>query len=673
VSSTHSSKSVHFTLSVVIAAIVLMVAPLAVAQTPARPARPGSPTTGRPSTGRPPSARPDRTGAGGSGARGGAARGAATRGGGVYAGTARGSFEPYRDEPIDWKEIPDKGKRLVMLDAPTMPVREFLQTISITMGWTVVMDEGVAEKQIHAYFQKISVRDALKVLQFADLYYEYDKESNVLTVTLEDEYYMDKYGDIELFEYDVQHVDVIDMQSTIETMMSPQGRIIADSRLSRLIVFDTKHNLEYIKKLLKALDVEIKPVIIPLQYVSAFDVSSEIEGLLTLQGEVLANSRTNKLIVSDIPEGINRVRAYVEAVDVEVVTRTFELKYALFGDVQTMLNVVIPSDMGIIQVDQRMRQITVTTTPQKMKETEEIIAMLDKRIRQVHIKAYILRVNSNLVRDIGIQWRQLGKMPDGKPLTISVAPPISGTSAVEIGSDEYDFSAIINLLLTDSDTEVLSEPEISVIDGLSATFRVQTEVPYQSGSTTVSTAVNPVTSTQVSFKNVGVMLQVKPLISVTGDIQLDLTIEDSNFTLRPIGDRDVPEVTVSSATSSMLVSDGSTVILGGLRGGTREDSVDKVPILGDIPLVGRVFRTTNATDRFQELLIFITPTVTALETSTRVTELEQAREDLQKKVQETRDWPFGKIKNTELPPLPPVSRREDTVEDSSTKNEGEQP
>jgi len=537
------------------------------------------------------------------------------------------------------------------------------------------MAEGVPEKQIHAWFQKVSVRDALKVLRFADLYYEYDKESNVLTVMLEEEYYLDKYGDIERFEYDVQHADVIDMQNTIETMMSPQGRIVADTRLSRLIVFDTKHNIEYIKQLLTALDVKIKPVIIPLQYVNADDATTEIEYLLTTQGLVSADMRTNKLIVSDIPEGINRVLAYVEAVDVEVVTRTFELRYALLADVQTMLNVVIPEEMGIIQLDERMRQITVTTTPQKMKETEEIIATLDKKARQVHIKAYILRANSDLVRDLGIQWQQLAKMPDGKPLTFTVTPSISSIDIGEFAAEQtgvYDFSAYINFLLSDSDTEVLSEPEISVIDGAEAVFRVETEVPFQSGTTTVSTAVNPVTSEQVSFKNVGVNLTVTPVISVTGDIQLDLTIKDSTFTLRPVGSRNVPEVTVSSAQSSMLVGDGSTVILGGLRGGTREDSVNKVPILGDIPLVGRAFKTTHAKDRFQELLIFITPTVMAMETSVRVPELEQSREDLQRKGQEMRDWPFGKIKKSKLPPLPPVSPREKATEDSFAEHEGAQ-
>ena len=202
---------------------------------------------------------------------------------------------------------------------------------------------------------------------------------------------------------------------------------------------------------------------------------------------------------------------------------------------------------------------------------------------------------------------------------------------------------------------------------MSATFRVQTEVPYESGSTTVSTAVNPVTSTQIAFKNVGVMLQVKPVISVTGDIQLDLTIEDSNFILRTLSDRDVPEVTVSSATSSMIVSDGSTVILGGLRGGKREDTVDKVPIVGDIPLIGRAFRATQKRDRFQELLIFITPTVTTMESSPRVGELEQVREDMQMYGQEMREWPFGEIRESEPPPLQPVSPREETDEDSATE------
>jgi len=687
VSSTHKRKSVYISgagVSVVLAAAVLLVLPSAVAQTPPRPQRVGRPTV-RAAEQAPSAARGT--------VRAPAAGGTKIVYGKAIEGTAssaatKGAFEPYKFEPIDWKEIPDEGQQIVMLDAPGMQVGDFLQTISLTMGWTVVMTPEVTSKQIYAWFNNIAVRDALKVLRQAGLYYEYDKESNVLKVGLIDDYYLEKYGTVERAEFDVKHADVIDMQSTLESMLSPQGRIIANPRLSQLIVFDTKYNMRYITELLKLLDVKIEPVEITVQHVRADDLLDDVEYLLTAQGMAQVDMRTNKLIVSDIPEGINRVRAFIETVDVEVMMKTFEVKYAELEDVEDVLMDAIPEEMGRIQVDDRMREITVTSTPNKIAEAAELIEILDTKSRQVHIKAYIMRANSNLVRDLGIQWSQVAKMSDGKPLTFSVTPPLSGASEIvdigAFGSGQYDFSALIQLLLSDDDTDVLSEPEISVIDGEQATFRVQTEVPYLSGSTMGYSDtqaqgggyIDPYRRyfpQTVQWKSVGILLSVSPEISVTGDIELQLSIEDSNYNVTELpGVGNVPAVTVSSAQTSMIVGNGSTVILGGLRGGRREGSVNKVPILGDIPLVGRAFRTTHTKDQYQELLIFITPTVTALETAPRVAELDEFRKDFQKKEQQMRDWPLGKIKKREPPPLEPVSRGEPAVEKSAADSEGEQ-
>ncbi len=516
-------------------------------------------------------------------------------------------------------------------------------------------------------------------------------ESNVLTVTLEDEYYLEKYGDVERFEFDVQHADVIDMQSLVETMMSPQGRIIADARLSRLIVFDTPHNLEYIKGLLAALDVKIKPVIIPIQYVNADVVLTEVMDLLTLQGSASVDLRTNKLIVSDIAEGINRVLVYVEAVDVEVVTRTFELKYALIDDVETMLTNIMPEEMGIIQVDERMRQITVTTTPQKMTETVELIEILDKQSRQVHIKAYIMRANSDLLRNLGINWSQFAKTPDGEPVNISVQPTLgTGSEIIDIAITDYDFTALISLLLSDADTDVLSEPEITVTDGQSATFGVQTSVPYLSGSSVQYSSTGQTTGEdptdpsryyryfpqRVQTARVGISLQVKPTINILGDVNMELSVEDSNFQSVDLpGVGSVPQVTAASINTSVLVASGSTVILGGLRGGRREDSVDKIPVLGDIPFIGRAFKSTAHKDSYQELMIFITPTVIGLESSKQADDLDKLRQQLQDRSEDIRRWPLtGLGKEPHQEPhqeLPPVPRR-GTIDEYDRETEVEQ-
>ncbi len=743
-SSTRSNTRIHgrpFRLSVVLATVAMLAVPSVAAQSPTQPRRTAQPTArppGQPSGGGRPSAssavtaltgvRPPRQQGGG--ARGrtatGAARGtqqrggqttgrgarqttrqsrasggavvtatgtaAAASGGAVGAGTTapgQGAFEPYRNEPVDWKEIPDEGKQIVALDAPAMSVGEFLQTISLTMGWTVVMSEGVAEKTIHAYFNQVSVRDALKVLRFAELYYEYDKETNVLTVTPLYDYYLKKYGKVEQFEYDVKHADVMDMQATLQTMLSPQGRIIADGRQSRLIIYDTKHNREYIESLLELLDVEIQPVVFTPQYARADELANYAQQyLLTMQGLAQADMRTNTLFVWDIPESIERVRAYIEAVDVEVMTRTFELKYAVLEEVESMLMQLIPEDMGIVQTDPRMRQITVTSTPQKVADAAEIIETLDKESRQVHIKAYIMRANAELIRNLGIRWSQMAELPDGKPISIAVSPEVAAGSAVVSIAPEggYDFNAVIDLLLTDGDTEVLSEPEVTVTDGMSATFGEQTRVPYLSGSSVQYSGTGapaPGDPTDISryyryfpqrvtYENVGIRLQVTPTINLLGDIDLQISVEDSDFQKVPLpGVGDVPQVTASSVNTQVLVASGSTIVLGGLRGNRRTDTVDKIPVLGDVPIVGAAFRASKQSDSYKELLIFITPTVVSLGSSARVQDLAEFREQLQDRSETMRHWPVGSVWRDEKQPLEPVSKRGLEPEEHNIETEGE--
>ena len=223
---------------------------------------------------------------------------------------------------------------------------------------------------------------------------------------------------------------------------------------------------------------------------------------------------------------------------------------------------------------------------------------------------------------------------------------------------------------------MLSEPEITVSDGLSATFGVTTLVPYLSGSSVQyssqgqTSGADPTDPSRyyryfpqrVQTAKVGISLQVKPTINLLGDVNMELGVEDSDFIKVDLpGVGGVPQIRSSNVSTSVLVASGSTVILGGLRGGRREDSVEKVPILGDIPFIGRAFKSTEQKDSYQELMIFITPTVIGLESSAVVDDLDEFRQQLQDRSEVIRRWPLtGLGKEPHKEPrqeLEPVSRR----------------
>ncbi|MCD6288741.1 MAG: hypothetical protein J7M12_06455 [Candidatus Hydrogenedentes bacterium] len=822
-------------------AMAMLIGSTAWAQSPTRPQRPGSPkistnTTGsnrirrpgQPSTATGP-ARPGQPGAATKTTRPGTATGAATstgrpgtatsstatgttatpgksgsivvrRGAGGQAfntSGSQGAWEPYRQHPIDWKEVPDEGKQILSLDARGMSVNDFMETLALTMGWTIMMSDDVASRTLNVYFNNISIRDALKSLRMIGLYYEYDKASNIFHVMTQDEYYVNKYGKLERAEYTINHIDVTDMQSIVETVMSPLGRILVDQRQAKLIVYDTADNQKDIKELIEDLDVKIEPVVLPVTHINAEDAASAVTELLSVRGSIEINMqnnemiisdipeavkrirdrvklldiaieptvipvkyinvedassavtqllsargyvetnlpnnelivsdipeavrrikervalidteiepitiqikylradevadtvsallsargyiepdmRTNQLIVSDIPEALKRIRDRVTLIDVEMVTKTFDIKHALLEDVQDALTEIVPEESGTVAVDARMRRITVTSTPDKVAEVAETIDRLDQKSRQVHIKAYVIRADANLIRDLGIEWSQVVNVANSDDFyKFTVAPSISQTSNVLEYTNPNSiggawFRGSLNFLLSDANTKVLSEPEISVIDGERASFRVQTEVPFLSGtSVQYSSGGQPQGADitdyyryfpqQVMYKNVGILLDVLPKINIAGDIDLEINIEDSNFTnVQLPGVGNVPSVTVSSAQTKMVVQSQSTVVIGGLKSGRADDSVDKLPVLGDIPLIGGLFKTTHKKDNNQELIIFLTPTATNIgATSPKVETLDTFRQDMQDNRQNMKEWPFGKFK--EQKQVEPASRGE---------------
>mgnify|MGYP001160582680 FL=1 len=297
----------------------------------------------------------------------------------------------------------------------------------------------------------------------------------------------------------------------------------------------------------------------------------------------------------------------------------------------------ILSARGNAIVDERTNTIILTDTEDKIAEFRHIAQQIDIPVRQVEIEARIVIANTDFRKQLGTRWgvaavRQSGSSilnVSGQRVGLDSEPgnpaefflgdgtlDIAETLAVDLGVAEPTGSIALGLmrnntfldlelsaLQNDGYGEIISQPKVITSDKKKATIKSGTEVPYQEASSAGNT--------NVEFKDAVLKLEVTPLITPDNRIVMTLTVaQDSIGDFVPSGNGgQVPTIDTTSVETEALVGDGQTLVLGGIFRMESFDSVEKVPVLGDLPGVGWLFRNTSKNQQKQEILIFITPKI----------------------------------------------------------------
>jgi len=296
------------------------------------------------------------------------------------------------------------------------------------------------------------------------------------------------------------------------------------------------------------------------------------------------------------------------------------------------------SGRGSVIVDPRTNSLIVTETAAKLAEIRNLIDLVDIPIRQVMIEARIVIAQSNLDEELGISWggghtnnnfygnalsisgdvenvTNLNQaIIDGLPGSVSlpgsllvdlgVAEP-AGSFAVGFTSKDVFLTAELSALEAVGKGEVVSQPKVITGDKQKASIKSGTEVPYQESSAGGATATQ--------FKEAVLQLDVTPNITPDDRILLDLVInQDSIGDLVPSGNGgSIPTIDTTELTTQVLVGNGETIVLGGVFRTEDLEKVSKVPVLGDIPVMGQFFKSTSTSRTKTETLIFITPRILA--------------------------------------------------------------
>jgi general secretion pathway protein D len=433
---------------------------------------------------------------------------------------------------------------------------------------------------------------------------------------------------------------------------------------------------EIIKRVDQAGDKEIE--VVELKNASAAEMVRIVDALSKttdakntpafLQPKLVADERTNAILISGDPKVRSRLRRLIEQLDVEMATKgnnqVIYLKYAKAEDLVDVLKGVSDNlqsekqsstkgsssqrNQVMISAHSDTNSLVITAQPDIMNALQDVIAQLDIRRAQVLIEALIVEMAEGDGINLGVQWGNLDtgaviqygntgasiggvmvgleEAKDTETTTAvyddngaflrnetttesgdysTLASALSGVNGAAMSVVMGDWTALISAVATDSNSNILSSPSITVMDNGEASFIVGEEVPVLTGSTAGSSNDNPFQT--VERKEVGIKLKVVPQINEGDSVQLQIEQEVSNV-LGANGAVDV-RFAKRQLNTSVIVQDGQMLVLGGLIDERALESESKVPFLGDIPVLGHLFKSTSTQVEKKNLMVFIKPTI----------------------------------------------------------------
>lgn len=459
----------------------------------------------------------------------------------------------------------------------------------------------------------------------------------------------------------VKNVNANQLAATLRPLINNRLGIIAAYDTSNVILLtDRASNVRRIAQIIEQVDQADSQTLEMIQLNNAS--ASELERILSsLTKEnnqekvgpppiITSDKRTNTLIVRADATMRGRIRRIAKELDSEIQTtsntRVIYLKYAqakalvpvLKGVSDTIIkeetgqqggsNAVTINNSNLhIDAHEQTNSLVMSGSPHIIKTLESIILQLDIRRAQVLVEAIIAEVSDDTSKELGLQWllyggdnkqtTSLGSINFGsesRPSITSLATTATTDSTVlgnglsigigRFNKNGFSFASFITALNKDSDSNVLSTPSLVTMDNEEAYIQVGQEVPIITGSTASSNNSNPFQT--IERKDIGIKLKVTPQIN-EGDA-IKLIIEQEVSTLSGVQASDI--VTNKRIISTtVLIDDGSTLALGGLISEDIQESTSKVPLLGDIPYMGRLFRTDETKRNKRNLMVFIRPTI----------------------------------------------------------------
>ena len=461
----------------------------------------------------------------------------------------------------------------------------------------------------------------------------------------------------------VQNTASSELLKLLRPLIPQYGHIGSVTTPNVVIISDHADNILRLKKLIREIDVadEDEVVMVPLQEAWVGSVASILEKVAPDQigssakgpnrVQVIANERNNSLVLRGKPRPIADVIKIIDKLDRPATTtdatQVVLLSHADAENISKILSdVVAKGAVGkndaqqevTIAADTTLNAIVVKADPGAMSEILTLLEKLDTPRAQVMIEAAIVEVTMGASSSLGVEMAGGDQRGNSAPLvSTSLNGVISGLLAgaitdgdsridvleglatltsptlagARINTEGVSFGAIVNAIANNSDANLLSTPSILTLDNQEAKILVGREVPFRTGSfsTTGDGTSNPFTT--VNRQDVGVELVVTPHVFENNDVRMEVSQNITNVLNTTVGGTAFADVVTSKRTieTTVLAANGQTIVLGGLIQDDINNTNNRVPVLGKIPLLGALFRSTSKERTKTNLLVFLRPTI----------------------------------------------------------------
>lgn len=580
---------------------------------------------------------------------------------------------------------PDTNNHSSQLTMQEVDIRAFIDDVARATGKTIVVDprvsgkvtltarEGMSPSELfaimanvlrsHGYSLTAAGKDEYRVQPVEEA-----AENAPLVNTVGGE------GQMATTVIRLQHADASQAAKLVRPILHSRGKISANPGGNILVVTDFPENLRKARAVVAAMDHEKDELqTVRLHNLTAIDAE---DALRNLQGpnppvNVVAVPANNTLILRGANNDIARIRSLLDSLDASGpaqrgATSIVPLHFANGADLIDILTKLLEGHVRegqpkpTVAYEAGSNTIVINADPETQKSLEEVIRRLDQRRPQVLVEAIIVEISDTAASDIGAQFAFTDPNGSGIPLISSTfanagGPNVLALTGLQAASDlnlsddsrqilenaavnsalnsqggtlgfsstgaDGVFNAILNAVETDDDSNVLSTPFVTTLDNVPATFLVGQEIPITTGETLGSDNTNPFRTFE--RKEVGIKLDVLPQISEGDVIRLNIKQEVSSIA-GPVSSVASDFVTNKRQIETTVLADNSQVIvLGGLLDDDEQISISKVPLLGDVPVVGNIFRTKSTSHVRKNLVVFLRPTI--IRSAADVIPLTQAR------------------------------------------------
>ncbi|MBF0281616.1 MAG: type II secretion system secretin GspD [Zetaproteobacteria bacterium] len=531
--------------------------------------------------------------------------------------------------------------------------KNFLVDSRVKGNVTIISPKAIPEKAAYDVFLSIleingftaiESGDVIKILPLADA-----KQQGVAVNT-----YQQSRGSDRLVTQVItlNYADATKLVAILRPLMSPQSHLVAHASGNLLLLTDMAQSVRKLTEIVEVLDASelLVTELVPLRFASAEKMEKTLKSVYKVTDQsnafrIMAYNPGNVMILSGTPSAIAEIKAMIVRLDYppEHDAGRMSVRYLQHADAEDVAKVLTPLVaqtekspsifVGEVKVvaDKATNALLITADPSDRDALYKIIDKLDIRRLQVLVEALIVEVSENVAQQFGVEWQAMSNVANGNGIqaiggtsfpnnagvniNTVAANPFAGGAGLMVGAVKgtvtfggvtfANLGALMRALDSNSDTNILSTPNLLTMDNEEAEIIIGQNVPFITGqSATQGGVANPFQT--IERKDVGLTLRVKPQISAGDSLRLDIYQEVSSVQGGTAAEGGFI-TNKRSIKTSVLADDKNIIVLGGLIKDDNAVSVQQVPCLGGIPFLGEPFKFTQNTRVKTNLMVFLRP------------------------------------------------------------------